>query len=80
VYSNIGKLHLEWASTILGFIAIIVTMPIYIFYWKGPYIRERSKFAQTLASDRKMRGSRQVSCGSGQSGPEEVHIPATDPS
>ncbi|KAL2005596.1 hypothetical protein VTN00DRAFT_10089 [Thermoascus crustaceus] len=73
MYSNIGKLHLEWASTILGCVAIIVTIPIYIFYWKGPYIRERSKFAQTLASDRKARGSRQTSCGSGQSGAEEVY-------
>ncbi|KAL9112155.1 MAG: hypothetical protein Q9227_003532 [Pyrenula ochraceoflavens] len=54
MYSNIpGKYHLQWASTILAFLAILVTIPIYIFYWKGPVIREKSKFAQILASDRK---------------------------
>jgi MFS family permease len=56
LYSNIGTLHLEWASTLLGCLAILVTIPIYVFYYKGPAIRERSKFAQTLASDRKGKG------------------------
>lgn len=56
MYSNIGgKLHLQWASTILGCLAIFVTIPIYIFYWKGPQIRAASKFAQTLEADR-LRG------------------------
>ena len=32
---------------------MVVTFPIYIFYWKGPIIREKSKFAQVLASDLK---------------------------
>ncbi|CUM65893.1 uncharacterized protein PRCAT00003543001 [Priceomyces carsonii] len=55
MYTNIGhKRHLQWASTILGCIAIIVALPIYVFYWKGPYIRDKSKFAQTLAADRKL--------------------------
>lgn len=54
MYQNIGgELHLQWASTILGCIAILVAIPIYVFYWKGPAIRARSKFAQTLAADRK---------------------------
>lgn len=53
MYTNIGgKLHLQWASTILGCLAIIVAIPIYLFYWKGPAIRAKSKFAQTLAADR----------------------------
>ena len=39
-------------SAILGGIAFLVTLPIYVFYWKGPEIRERSKFAQNVASDR----------------------------
>ncbi|KAJ5088945.1 hypothetical protein N7532_007629 [Penicillium argentinense] len=56
MYSNIGgKFHLQWASTILGVLAIFVTIPIYIFYWKGPQIRAASKFAQTLEADR-LRG------------------------
>lgn len=57
VYENIGnKYKLEWPTTILGVLAILVTLPIYVFYWKGPEIREKSKFAQTLASDRLAKG------------------------
>ena len=62
MYHNIGdRYHLEWPSTILGFLAILVTIPIYVFYWKGPAIRERSKFAQVLASDQKAKQGRRVS-------------------
>jgi len=61
MYSNIGgKFHLQWASTILGCIALFVTFPIYVFYWKGPQIREASKFAQTLAADRARNAGRRV--------------------
>lgn len=57
VYENIGnKYKLEWPTTILGVLAILVTLPIYVFYWKGPEIREKSKFAQILASDRLAKG------------------------
>jgi len=60
LYTNIGgKHHLEFASTILACLAFCVTMPIYVFYWYGPQIRERSKFAQTLASDKKKHGGHQ---------------------
>ena len=59
-YTDVGNGHakykLEWPSTILAVFAIFVTVPIYIFYWKGPIVREKSKFAQTLASDRKKGG------------------------
>ena len=48
-----NRYQLEIPTTILGGIAILVTIPIYIFYWKGQVIREKSKFAQVLASDRK---------------------------
>ena len=55
-YTNIsGKYHLEWPTTILAFLAVAVTIPIYIFYFKGPTIRAKSKFAQTLAADRVQR-------------------------
>jgi hypothetical protein len=56
-----GKYKLEWPTTILAILAAIVTIPIYVFYWKGPQIRERSKFAQTLASDKKASGGRRQS-------------------
>ena len=68
VYSNIGSTyHLEWPTTILAIIAIIVTIPIYIFYWQGPKIRERSKFAQTLASDMKALREKRKSVAPGGS-------------
>lgn len=64
MYEHIGhRYKLEWPTTILGFLAILVTIPIYVFYWKGPAIRERSKFAQVLASDRKAKVGRRVSTG-----------------
>lgn len=48
MYTNIPGRPLEYASTILGCLALLVTIPIYIVYWKGPEIREKSKFAQSL--------------------------------
>jgi hypothetical protein len=30
----------------------VVIVPIYIFYWKGEWFRERSKFAQELNQGR----------------------------
>jgi hypothetical protein len=68
------RLHLEWPTTLLGCLAIIVTTPIYIFYWKGPRIREKSKFAQVLASDRKAKGEMAVRCGSDAEGAEAVYL------
>lgn len=51
VYSNLGKSHpLEWASTLLGCLSVLVTIPIYIFYFHGPAIRKRSKFAQEICT------------------------------
>ncbi|KAI5304829.1 hypothetical protein KEM56_005858 [Ascosphaera pollenicola] len=42
----------QWSSTFLAFVAIIVVLPVYVFYFYGPEIRARSKFAQALAADR----------------------------
>lgn len=63
VYEHVGTTYkLEWPTTILALLAAIFTIPIYIFYWKGPEIRKRSKFAQSLASDEKYaKGLRSVS-------------------
>ncbi|KAI9704293.1 MAG: hypothetical protein M1836_007154 [Candelina mexicana] len=55
------KYHLEWPTTFLAIVAILVTIPIYIFYWKGPEIRKKSRFAQTLASDKQASSSRRAS-------------------
>lgn len=63
LYENIDSdgLHLEWASTLLACLALFVTIPVYLIYWKGPWLREKSKFAQSLAADRKVRGERRAS-------------------
>ncbi|KAL4978963.1 hypothetical protein BDW66DRAFT_157830 [Aspergillus desertorum] len=46
------------AITILDVLAVLVT--IYVFYWKGPQVRENSEFAQTLAADRARHESRRL--------------------
>ncbi|CDH11781.1 related to synaptic vesicle transporter SVOP and related transporters (major facilitator superfamily) [Zygosaccharomyces bailii ISA1307] len=52
LYNNIGgKFHYQWASTLLGCLSIICTIPIYVFYWKGPTIRKNSKFAQEISRE-----------------------------
>lgn len=51
-----GKYKLAIPTMVLGCIAILVTIPIYLFYWYGPTIRAKSKFAQVLAADRKAGG------------------------
>ncbi|KAB8648492.1 hypothetical protein FH972_026148 [Carpinus fangiana] len=64
LYTNIGGYAprtYQYASTILGCLAFVVAIPIYVFYWYGPQIRARSKFAQELATTRSSVGGRRVS-------------------
>lgn len=65
MYTNMGrknnKPRLQWASTFLGCVAVVVAIPIYVFYWQGPRIREWSKFAQTLEADRVRNAERRAS-------------------
>jgi MFS family permease len=70
MYQNMGsKYHLQWASTLLGCVGFLVLIPIYVFYWKGPAIRAKSKFAQQLAADRERHSeSRRVSYARGSVG------------
>ncbi|TKW54874.1 putative transporter [Colletotrichum tanaceti] len=57
LYENIGNSrHTEYASTVLACLAFLVTIPVYLIYWKGPVIRERSKFAQSLSEGRRAKG------------------------
>ncbi|KAJ5670821.1 uncharacterized protein N7477_006184 [Penicillium maclennaniae] len=79
MYKHMGTTDtLEWPSTFLGFMAILFTIPIYVFYWYGPKIRERSPFAQVLASDRKKAGRRVSQCGSGDPDPVERYLSGDD--
>jgi hypothetical protein len=52
VYTNIPGRPLQYATTVLACLAFVVTVPIYVFYKKGPVIRARSKFAQSLDENR----------------------------
>jgi hypothetical protein len=49
------------ASTILGALSSLIVIPIYIFYWWGPQIRDRSKFAKSLSAEREKTGGRRIS-------------------
>ncbi|KEQ72417.1 MFS transporter [Aureobasidium namibiae CBS 147.97] len=61
-YTNIGgKHHLEYASTILACIALLLVVSVYVIYWKGPVLRKRSPFAQQLSSAREENGGRRAS-------------------
>jgi hypothetical protein len=59
LYGNIKpqERSLEYASTILACLAFLVTIPVYIIYWKGPIIRQRSKFAMSLDAERRAKGA-----------------------
>ncbi|KAK7966283.1 MFS transporter [Apiospora aurea] len=59
-YESVGpkEYHLIYPSTILACMGVIFIIPIYVFYWKGPQIRLRSKFAQELERSRQERLSR----------------------
>lgn len=56
-YENVGgeRWHLIYPTLILGCLAVPIIIPIYIFYWKGPKLRLRSKFAMELEKARQAR-------------------------
>ena len=64
VYNNIGtgRMHLFWPSLILAILSLVITIPVYIIYWKGPLIRKRSNFACELAE---LREAAEVASRSG---------------
>ena len=69
MYEYIPGRPLEYASTILACIAVVVTLPIYVFYKKGPAIREKSKFAQSIDEGRaKIKAKRTGSVHAGTAG------------
>jgi len=68
MYVNIPKRPLQYASTILACISVLVTIPIYVFYQKGPQIREKSKFAQDLDQSRAKREQKRKTSRAGMDG------------
>jgi hypothetical protein len=75
-YENVGgpngKYKLEYPSTILACLSVVVIAPIYVFYWKGEWFREKSKFAQELQAGRKEGVERRRSTVYGASHVEKV--------
>ncbi|PLB48144.1 MFS general substrate transporter [Aspergillus steynii IBT 23096] len=52
-FTNIGgERHLEYASTILFCISVVLVVSVYVIYWYGPTLRKRSPFAQQLSNAR----------------------------
>jgi hypothetical protein len=74
VYSNIPGRPLEYATTILACISVVVTIPIYFFYKKGPEIRRRSKFAESLEENREKSYARRQSVVEGKTAPNEKQL------
>ena len=69
--------HLIYPSTILACLAVAVIIPIYVFYWKGPQIRLKSKFAQELEKGRQARMQKRRSTvgeKGGQRGSDEEKV------
>jgi len=60
LYTGISQVNpLEWASTLLAALAVCVVLPVYVIYAKGPAIRRKSKFAETMAEKRTVSDGRQ---------------------
>jgi len=75
MYGNIPGRPLEYASTILACLAFLVTIPIYIVYKKGPEIRAKSKFAQSLDKSREVaKEKRRKSSIAGLGAVERRHL------
>lgn len=56
MFENIGHTYsYEYASTILACVSLVVTIPIYFFYRKGPAIRARSPFARKVMEETRQR-------------------------
>lgn len=51
------KLKPQKSTFLLFGISVAVCVPVYVFYWFGPAIRARSKFAQKLAQDKEERAA-----------------------
>ncbi|KAI1321115.1 major facilitator superfamily domain-containing protein [Xylariaceae sp. FL0255] len=63
-YTNIGAKqgrNLQYATTILFAISVVLVAAVYWVYWKGPELRKRSPFAQSLASNNVERERRRSS-------------------
>ncbi|TIA87084.1 hypothetical protein E3P99_03395 [Wallemia hederae] len=51
-YKHFPRYTLEYPTTILACIAVVLIVPIFLLYFYGPTVRKNSKFAMTLANER----------------------------
>ncbi|TIB81932.1 putative MFS multidrug transporter [Wallemia mellicola] len=51
-YSHFPNYTLELPTTILACIAVVLIIPVFLLYFYGPQVRNKSKFAQLLAENR----------------------------
>lgn len=58
LYRNVGKHPLVYGSLILACLCILIVSPIYIFYFKGSTIRQKSKFSQKVIKEREEAAAR----------------------
>lgn len=73
MFENIGHTYsYEYASTILACISLLVTLPIYFFYRKGPAIRERSPFAKKVMEETRQRKLLRTAGGAEKLGSEDA--------
>jgi len=55
-----GRWHLSYGSTLLGCLAFFFTIPIFGFYWLGPWFRSHSHFARKLQEQRRIDNELEV--------------------
>lgn len=65
-------LHVNWAGTLLGFVALAL-VPIPVVFWKfGARIRARSKFAPTMPKNMPGAAGAAVAAGDSSEGSRDV--------
>ncbi|KAH8168182.1 hypothetical protein CIB48_g105 [Xylaria polymorpha] len=86
-YTNIGAAqhkNFEYPSLILFAISVVLVAAVYWVYWKGPVLRKRSPFAQSLAegtaevSGRRVSNATRRSSTAGYPGHPSVTVPDAD--
>ena len=58
-YTSIGgKCHLQVATMILFGISLVLVAALCVIYWKGPQLRKKSLFAESLATAAELKRER----------------------
>lgn len=51
-YEHFPRYTLEYPTTILACIAVVLVIPMFLLYFYGPTVRKNSRFAMSLANER----------------------------